>query len=91
MNKCAVCGKEFYSDTDFEEHQFIEEVRKAAENNGSLFRLIASDILDLAVLMVQQREHCDIEQATRIWFGECARINNTWNQLIREQRDDTKP
>ena len=91
-NKCDKCNKEFYSDAEFEQHQFMEGFLEIAKRNSEgtskFIGQLISRTLEVEILMVQHREHCTIEAATERWFRDSRKIHNVWNRLLKEERDD---
>ncbi len=85
MNKCELCGREFYSDKELEEHKFIEATQKQVKRQVSEFNWIASALLAMNILTVQRRDHCTIELATKTFWKETELINQVWNQMFRER------
>lgn len=74
-NICPDCQKEFYSDTEFEQHQFMEIVKKAVAKQGDGLQGLGGQIDRLGTIIMQkevirisEQRGITIEDAAAIWF-----------------------
>ena len=74
-NICPDCQKEFYSDTEFHEHQNMEMLRKfitggisANKELGAAINRLASVILQQALWNLMEKNHISMEEAATLWF-----------------------
>ena len=80
MQHCEHCGKDFYSDTDFEAHSQVEMIKKIAEGNAGLLQHIIQNLNLLNVQQIIQREHIGVSEAARRFFEYV----DAFNEIGRE-------
>lgn len=81
MQHCDTCGKDFYSDTDFEEHQFqeqiLESMRQAQQGNMHLGSVIRMGV----VHMIMHQEGLSFGEAVTTYLDRGTQFNQllaTW-------------
>ncbi len=90
---CERCGKEFYSETELQEHQMFEDLRALIEKQGQNARPLIEAVdrigweIRLASLRQDMRkDHIGFETAVKIHLGQ-------WDQLAKfmeSHRDNSK-
>ena len=75
-NKCETCGREFYSDTEFEQHlqyhEFMGDLKEITESNARLFGGLMGEIEILTLALIWTQEN-DMGKAQEI----CQQIRKT--------------
>ena len=65
MQKCESCGKDFYSDVEFAEHQTRHWLEGIAKENGRMLANIDWRLGFLAVLLIKGQEGGNFEEALK--------------------------
>lgn len=93
-NICPDCQKEFYSDTEFAEHQNMEMMRKFMEGgiaankqlSATIDRLI-SVILEREIIRISETRGISQEEAAQYWFDSEVLINRKLNEQYQKWKD----
>ena len=88
-NKCEFCGKEFYSDVDYESHLFFEEQKRLLSQMVDRWQAFGT-ILNNLYGMMEMHKVIDISHRQNIPFEEAANqyidLMDTWFRVCKERR-----
>ena len=81
MQHCETCGKDFYSDTEFEQHTQIELLQKIATGNADLFHHIIQNLNMLNIQQIMRTEKLGISEAATRYYEYVDALNKVGREV----------
>lgn len=78
---CSYCDREFYSETEKDEHEMFEFLRQTMQRADVGWNLISSQLRVRNIIEIAKLLGCSLEQATRHYFD----LGDVINKLMAER------